>query len=196
MNRKTGKSTVRFGPAIKAVLICLVTCSLGLGYVWQKQQINILGGQIKENEIKLEKLRRENKDGGDRLAFLMSPQQLDERLRKLNLDLEVPLPKQIIVLTEHPRGVPSRLVSASETRASVKTKVDKEFLTGGGCGSVPPLTILIWGWMTFGFNRLCLMLNFGVFRSPYLQCCERGHVFEHSSNICYFLDHRKNPKDF
>ena len=60
MNRKTGKSAVRFGPAIKAVLICLVTCSLGLGYVWQKQQINILGGQIKENEIKLEKLRREN----------------------------------------------------------------------------------------------------------------------------------------
>ncbi len=125
MNRKTSKSAVRFGSAIKAVLICLVTCSLGLGYVWQKQQINILGGQIKENEIKLEKLRRENKDGGDRLAFLMSPHQLDERLRKLNLDLEVPHPKQIIVLIEHPRGVPSKLVSASETRAFVQTNVHK-----------------------------------------------------------------------
>ena len=162
MNRKTGKSAVRFGPAIKAVLICLVTCSLGLGYVWQKQQINILGGQIKEHEIKLEKLRRENKDGGDRLAFLMSPQQLDERLRKLNLDLEVPRPRQIRVLTEHYVGVPSKRVSASETSESVQKKADKEFLTGGGCGSVPPLTILIWGWMTLGFNRLCLMLNFGV----------------------------------
>ena len=125
MNRKTRKSAVRFGPAIKAVLICLVTCSLGLGYVWQKQQINILGGQIKENEIKLEKLRRENKDGGDRLAFLLSPHQLDERLRKLNLDLEVPHPKQIIVLIEHLRGVPSKLVSASETRAFVQTNVHK-----------------------------------------------------------------------
>ncbi len=125
MNRKTSKSAVRFGSAIKAVLICLVTCSLGLGYVWQKQQINILGGQIKENEIKLEKLRRENKDGGDRLAFLMSPHQLDERLRKLNLDLEVPHPKQIIVLIEHLRGVPSKLVSASETRAFVQTNVHK-----------------------------------------------------------------------
>ena len=72
MNRKIGKSTVRFGPALKAVLICLVTCSLGLGYVWQKQQINTLGGQIKENEIQLEELRRENKRRGDTLAFLMS----------------------------------------------------------------------------------------------------------------------------
>ena len=64
MNRKTGKTAVRFGPALKAVLICLVTCSLGLGYVWQKQQINTLGEQIKENEIQLEELQRENKRRG------------------------------------------------------------------------------------------------------------------------------------
>ena len=44
-----------------------------LGYVWQKQQINSLGQQIKENEIKLEELRRENKRRGDNLAYLMSP---------------------------------------------------------------------------------------------------------------------------
>ena len=61
MNRKVGKSAIRFGPALKAVLICLVTCSLGLGYVWQKQQINTLGEQIKKNEIRLEELRSKNK---------------------------------------------------------------------------------------------------------------------------------------
>ena len=65
MNRKKGNKAVRFGPALKAVLICVVTCGLGLGYVWQKQQINSLGQQIKENEIKLEELRRENKLGLD-----------------------------------------------------------------------------------------------------------------------------------
>jgi len=100
MNRKKNGSNVRFGPALKAVLICLITCGLGLGYVWQKQQINTLGGQIKENEIKLEELRRVNKDLGDRLAYLMSPQELDARLRHLNLDLQVPLPRQIVVLVE------------------------------------------------------------------------------------------------
>ena len=100
MNRKKSGSTVRFGPALKAVLICLVTCSLGLGYVWQKQQINSLGQQIKENEITLEELKRENKRRGDNLAYLMSPQELDARLRELNLDLVVPKPGQIVVLQE------------------------------------------------------------------------------------------------
>lgn len=102
MNRNKGKSSVRFGPAFKAVLICLFTCGLGLGYVWQKQHINVLGEQIKENEIKLEELRRENKRRSDTLAFLMSPQELDARLRQLNLDLQVPQPQQIVLLQEKP----------------------------------------------------------------------------------------------
>ena len=59
-----------------------------------------LGQQIKENEITLEELKRENKRRGDNLAYLMSPQELDARLRQLNLDLVVPKPKQIVVLQE------------------------------------------------------------------------------------------------
>lgn len=105
MNRKNNRSSVRFAPAFKAVLICLATCSLGLGYVWQKQHINVLGEQIKENEIKLEELRRENKRRGDTLAFLMSPQELDARQRQLNLDLQVPQPWQIVLLVEMPPSV-------------------------------------------------------------------------------------------
>jgi len=121
MNRKTGKTAVRFGPALKAVLICLVTCSLGLGYVWQKQQINTLGEQIKENEINLEELRRENKRRGDRLSFLMSPQQLDARLQQLNLNLEVPLPEQIVVLVEQRETSPPAAESGRGTKSSVRT---------------------------------------------------------------------------
>ncbi|MDG2212399.1 MAG: hypothetical protein P8M70_01100 [Verrucomicrobiota bacterium] len=113
MNRKKRSSTVRFGPALKAVLICLVTCSLGLGYVWQKQQINSLGQQIKENEIVLEELKRENKRRGDNLAYLMSPQELDARLRQLKLDLVVPKPEQIVVLQEL-RGIKSVYHSKTE----------------------------------------------------------------------------------
>ncbi len=118
MNRKKGDKVVRFGPALKAVLICVVTCGLGLGYVWQKQQINSLGQQIKENEIKLEELRRENKRRGDNLAYLMSPQELDTRLRQLNLDLIVPRPEQIVVL-EEPRLPVSQSVPSA--RAPLRT---------------------------------------------------------------------------
>ena len=105
MNRKKGGSTVRFGPALKAVFICVITCSLGLGYVWQKQQINTLGQHLKEKEIALEQLRRENKRRGDNLAYLMSPQELDSRLAQLKLDLVVPRPEQIVILQEQREGV-------------------------------------------------------------------------------------------
>jgi len=121
MNRKIGKSAVRFGPALKAVFICLVTCSLGLGYVWQKQQIDTLGKQIKENEIDLDELRRNNKLGEDRLSFLMSPQQLVTRLRQLNLNLEVPLPKQIVVLTEQRETSPTTAEPGRGTKESIRT---------------------------------------------------------------------------
>jgi len=120
MNRKKGSSAVRFGPAFKAVLICLVTCGLGLGYVWQKQHINALGEQIKENELKLEELRRENKRRGDTLAFLMSPQELDARLRQLNLDLQVPMPQQIVLLMEKPLQPVSVPKSAPKAEAMAR----------------------------------------------------------------------------
>lgn len=113
MNRKKRANNVRFGPALKAVFICLITCSLGLGYVWQKQQINTLGQQIKERELVLEKLKRENKRRGDNLAYLMSPQQLDFRLRQLKLNLIVPLPKQIVVLKEPREEVVVKLTGSN-----------------------------------------------------------------------------------
>ena len=47
----------------------------------------------------------ENKRRGDNLAYLMSPQQLDSRLRQLKLDLIVPRPEQIVVLQEQREGV-------------------------------------------------------------------------------------------
>jgi hypothetical protein len=89
--------------------------------VWQKQQINTLGGQIKENEIQLEELRRENKRRGDTLAFLMSPQELDARLRQLNLNLEVPRPEQIVVLVEQLETRPKTIDSKRGKRESVRT---------------------------------------------------------------------------
>ncbi len=100
MNRKKQSTAERFGPAIKAFLLCLLICGSGLGYVWQKQQIVALGRQIKQGETRLEELRRENKQRGDALAWLRSPQALDARSRELNLNLVLPRPEQVVLLVE------------------------------------------------------------------------------------------------
>lgn len=100
MNRKKQSVAIRFGPAIKAFLLCLVICGSGLGYVWQKQQIVALGRQIKQGETRLEELRRENKQRGDALAWLRSPQALDARVRELNLNLVLPRPEQVVLMME------------------------------------------------------------------------------------------------
>jgi hypothetical protein len=100
MTRRNESSLARFGPAVKAAVICLVTCGLGLGYVWQKQQIAQLGREIKGHEIRLEDLQKENKELGDTLAQLKSPQVLDQLVRQWRLDLEVPRPSQVVVIEE------------------------------------------------------------------------------------------------
>lgn len=100
MNRKKQSTAVRFGPAIKAFLLCVVICGSGLGYVWQKQQIVVLGRQIKQDETRLEELRRENKQRGDALAWLRSPQALDARVRELKLGLVLPQPEQVVLMLE------------------------------------------------------------------------------------------------
>jgi hypothetical protein len=42
-NRKYQSAAVRFGPALKAFLLCAVIGGSGVGYVWQKSQIDAKG---------------------------------------------------------------------------------------------------------------------------------------------------------
>ena len=42
-NRKYQSAAIRFGPALKALLLCLLIGGSGVGYVWQKDQIIRLG---------------------------------------------------------------------------------------------------------------------------------------------------------
>ncbi len=119
MNRKKQSVAARFGSAIKAFLLCLVICGSCLGYVWQKQQIITLGRQIKLNETRLEELRRDNKQRGDSLAQLRSPQALDVRVRQLNLNLVLPRPEQVVLLMEQ----------MTERQPAVQQRTDKPALT-------------------------------------------------------------------
>ena len=56
-NRKYQSAAIRFGPALKAFLLCLLLGGSGLGYVWLKDQISRLGRQIKQSELRLDELQ-------------------------------------------------------------------------------------------------------------------------------------------
>jgi cell division protein FtsL len=101
-NRRNQSAAIRFGPALKALFLCLVIAGLAVGYVWQKGQIFQLGRQITSCESRLAQLRDENQKLSDQLAVLHSPVMLDQRVRELNLGLVPAQPTQIYRLVESP----------------------------------------------------------------------------------------------
>jgi hypothetical protein len=101
-NRRNQSAAIRFGPALKALFLCLVIAGLAVGYVWQKGQIFQLGRQITSSESRLAQLRDENQKLSDQLAVLHSPVMLDQRVRELNLGLVPAQPTQIYRLVESP----------------------------------------------------------------------------------------------
>jgi len=94
-NRKNQSGVVRFGPALKAFGLCLLIGGAAVGYVWQKNQIDVLGRQIREREIKAGELRDQNQKLRDRLAELQSPARLQQKLLELNLGLVPPPPQNV-----------------------------------------------------------------------------------------------------
>ena len=101
-NRKYQAGSGRVGPVIWAVLLCVLLGGSAVGYVLQKNQIYELGRQIREREVKLERLAWENHLRGNQLAELQSPNKLAERIKQYRLDLVMPQPAQIIWLREPP----------------------------------------------------------------------------------------------
>src|ERR1043166_7637892 len=99
-NRKYRSAAIRFGPALKAFLLCLLIGGSGVGYVWQKNQILQLGQQIKKREICVDKLQNENEKLRKQLGRLRSPQYLERRIKELNLGLAAVPPSQVWRLTE------------------------------------------------------------------------------------------------
>ena len=116
--RATGKNrrndSVKIGPAVAAVTLCALFAMLGVGYVWYKSQIGTLGHQIKEREVRLVELQRDNRLRRDQLAQLYSPVSLEARVRKLGLPLGPPALTQIVNLVD-------RLPPAAERGTAMAT---------------------------------------------------------------------------
>jgi hypothetical protein len=97
-NRKN--DSLRLKPALAAVVLCAFFVALGIGFVWYKEQIDVLGHQIKDREMRLAELQRQNKIRRDQLATLCSPVALDARVKKLNFSLGPPAFSQVIRMVE------------------------------------------------------------------------------------------------
>lgn len=91
---------IRFGPALKAFFLCAIIGGSAVGYVWQKNEIYLLGRQIRQREIKLAQLQSDNKRLSDQLSILHSPVMLDRRSKQLNLGLVPASPTQVVRLEE------------------------------------------------------------------------------------------------
>jgi hypothetical protein len=124
-NRKSQSAAIRFGPALKAFLLCLLIGGSGVGYVWQKDQIRRLGVQIKERETRLSQLEEDNEKRRKQLGSLRSPPFLEMRIKELNLGLVAPQPIQVWKLAEPSRepaksaAAPERQFAAQETHGPV-----------------------------------------------------------------------------
>lgn len=99
-NRKNQSAAIRFGPALKALFLCLLIAGSAVGYVWQKSQIYQLGQQIRQREIRLARLQNDDRKLSDQLSILRSPTMLDRRARELNLGLSPAQPMQVMRLAE------------------------------------------------------------------------------------------------
>jgi hypothetical protein len=101
-NRKHQAAALRFGPAVKALSLCLFLAGSGVGYVWQKDQIYTLSDRLKQCEVRYERLHRENDRLSRILAELQSPAGLELRIKQIDLGLVAAQPNQIVHLIESP----------------------------------------------------------------------------------------------
>ncbi len=76
-NRRHQSAAIRFGPALKAVVLCLLIGGSAVGYVWQKDQIRQLGDRIAQEEQALKVLRQRNEKLQRQLLTLRSPANLE-----------------------------------------------------------------------------------------------------------------------
>lgn len=99
-NRKNDSAKVRFGPAVNAVLLCVLIGGSGVGYVWQKNQIFELQRQFKVQERRLSDLQLQNQRLNQQKAELSSQAVLEKKIVEFKLGLSQPPPNRILRLTE------------------------------------------------------------------------------------------------
>ncbi len=99
-NRKSEAASIRFGTALKTLLLCGLVTGAGLGYVWLQEQIQVLSKRLATKELEWEELRSQNVRLLGHLRELQSPRTLDARVRELAPGLGIPQPDQVVRVVE------------------------------------------------------------------------------------------------
>lgn len=120
-NRRHQSAAIRFGPALKAVALCLLIGGSAVGYVWQKDQIRQLGERIAKGEQSLDALRRQNRKMRIDLNHLRSPSNLERLAQESNMGLVRPPPGQVIRLPEPSALSPSQFEVSERTQYAARS---------------------------------------------------------------------------
>ncbi len=110
MARNRGRNqsgAIRFVPALKAFMLCLLLGGTAVGYVAQKNKIYELGRQITAREERLRQLKKHNEMRASYLANMQLPQTIAERVKELHLGLYPPQPGQVVWLAEPAPATPT-----------------------------------------------------------------------------------------
>ncbi|MGY8653857.1 MAG: hypothetical protein ACKVJX_09565 [Verrucomicrobiia bacterium] len=100
-NERTARNTgVEIGHALKVFCFCLFVGAASVGYLYQKNQLEKLGNEISDKELRLNQLKQENADDQEELAWRQTHRYLDKRVQQLGLGLVEPREEQILRLEE------------------------------------------------------------------------------------------------
>jgi cell division protein FtsB len=99
-NRNRKRESLQIGVVAKALLACVYVAVVGLGYVWNKNQVYRLGDEIKKREAALSSLEKRNAMLAAQLAQLKAPAFLESRNQIYHLGLSDAREGQTVRMTE------------------------------------------------------------------------------------------------
>src|SRR5262249_33644231 len=102
-NRKNRSAAKRFGPALKAFLLCLGIGGAGGGYVLEKTQIFGMGREIKQGEQPLNGVGQQGGRIKKEIGTIREGADVEDSIKKLNLGLGQPQVSQVWHLVEPSR---------------------------------------------------------------------------------------------
>lgn len=100
MRRNRKREQLRFGTVAKSLITCASIAAIGVGYVWQKNQIYRVGDEMKKREATLLAAQKRNTMLAAQLAQFKSPAYLESRCQQYNLGLTAPRESQVVRLLE------------------------------------------------------------------------------------------------
>ena len=100
MPRKEKKAGPPTASIVFVGLLCFFVVAAGGGYLWNKSQIHTLGEQIRGYESRLDGAKRYRMTLERTYAAMCSPADLEQRVKRMRLEIGPPQPDQIVRLPE------------------------------------------------------------------------------------------------